>query len=160
MGKNNATSIRIIFFVLLVLSIFIVGCTSNASNSLDGNKNNNGDNNKNNRNIETNIFKTVSTGSLDSGDASVDLTPRGMENEKFAVDFSINTHSVDLSQFDLMQITVLEYDGKAIKPISAPALTGHHNSGTLIFDTGKEIRNFRITIKGIPAVEERVFEWQ
>ena len=104
--KNN--SAKIMYFALLLL-IIAVGCT-----------NNNPDIDKNTGKKDANIapiaaFKTISTGSLDSGDASVDLTPRGMENGKFAVDFSINTHSVDLSQFDLMQITTLEYDGKTIK---------------------------------------------
>ena len=114
----------------------------------------------NNKNMVMPAFKTVSTGSADSGDVLMDLTPKGMENGKFAVDISVNTHSVDLSQFDLMQITTLDYEGKAIKPASAPKLSGHHSSGELIFDTGSEIKNFKITIKGIPAVEERVFEWK
>ena len=154
MGKNNKRELTI-FFVLLVLSIFIVGCTSNASNSLNGDKNNN----VNINDIKTAAFKTVSTGSTDSGDVLMDLTPKGIENGKFAVDISINTHSVDLSQFNLMQITALEYEGKAIKPESAPKLSGHHSSGALIFDVGKELKNFKITIKGIPTVDERVFEW-
>ena len=155
MGKNNRAGLTI-FFVLLVLSIFIVGCTSNASNSLNGDK----DNNVNIGNVKTAAFKTVSIGSTDSGDILMDLTPKGIENGKFAVDISVNTHSIDLSQFDLMQITTLEYEGKAIKVAAAPKLSGHHSSGTLVFDTGKDIKNFKITIKGIPAVDERVFEWQ
>ena len=154
MEKNRKnSSAKIIYFALLILMI-IAGCTNNAQSA-----------DKSTIKKDASIapiapFKTISTGSLDSGDASVDLTPRGMENGKFAVDFSINTHSVDLSQFDLMQAATLEYDGKAINPESAPTLSGHHTSGTLAFDTGKEIKGFKIIIKGIPAVEERVFEWQ
>ncbi len=150
MGKSGRNSLVVMYFALLLL-ILAVGCTNNPTDKDTGKK-------------DANIapvatFKTISTGSLDSGDASVDLTPRDMENGKFAVDVSVNTHSADLSQFDLMKITLLEYEGKTIKPLSAPKLSGHHSSGTLVFDTGKEIKNFRIIIKGILAVEERVFEW-
>ena len=75
------------------------------------------------------------------------------------MDFSVNTHSVDLSQYDLLQITTLEYNGNVIKPRSAPSLSGHHNSGTLVFDTGKELKTFKIIIKDIPDIKERIFEW-
>jgi len=153
MTKSRKNNLVIMYFALLIL-ILAVGCTNNNPNA-----------DKNTGKKDADIapvaaFKTISTGSLDSGDASVDLTPRGIENGKFAVDISINTHSVDLSQFDLMEITTLEYEGKAIKPVSAPKLSGHHSSGGLIFDTGDEIKNFKITIKGIPAVDERIFEWK
>src|SRR3989339_376507 len=105
MGKNDRAGL-VIFFVLLAISVFIVGCTSNASNPLNENKNDD----INNKNSVTPAFKTVSTGSTDSGDVLVDLTPKGMENGKFTTDISMNTHSVDLSQFDLMEITALEYE--------------------------------------------------
>jgi len=153
MGKNRKnSSANIMHFALLLLTL-AVGCTIN--NPLDK------DTGKKDANIPPiAAFKTISTGSTDNGDVLLDLTPRDMENGKFAVDISLNTHSVDLSQFDLMQITTLEYNGKTIKPLSAPELSGHHSSGTLSFDTDTEIKNFRIIIKGIPAVEERVFEWE
>lgn len=47
----------------------------------------------------------------------------------------------------------------SVNPSSVPALSGHHSGGTLVFDTGKEIKRFSITIKGIPDIEERVFGW-
>ncbi len=150
MAKNNSFIGKTTFFSLLALIIFIVGCTSD--NSIPSGENNN-------KNVLQPAFKTVSTGGTGSGDVLIELTPKGMEDGKFEVDILLNTHSVDLSQFDLVKITLLEYEGKLIKPVSAPELSGHHGSGTLAFDTGKEIKNFKIIIKGIPAVEERVFEW-
>lgn len=148
------------FLVIIVFGLVIIsGCSNNNdANNAISNNNNNAINSNNKNNLQPD-FETVSTGSTDTGDALVDLTPKGMENGKFVVDASINTHSVDLDQFDLTKITSLEYEGKAIKPLSAPKLSGHHNSGALSFDTGKEIKNFKIIIKGIPAVEERIFEW-
>ncbi len=155
MGKNNSLIGKTMFF-FLIMTMLVAGCTNNSQNPLNADKNNN----LNNKNPLPPAFKTVSTGSTDTGDALVDLTPKGMENGKFVVDASINTHSVNLDQFDLTKITLLEYEEKTIKPVSAPKLSGHHSSGTLAFDTGKEIKNFKIIIKGIPAVDERVFEWE
>ncbi|MBI4144663.1 hypothetical protein HY493_00460 [Candidatus Woesearchaeota archaeon] len=103
--------------------------------------------------------RTIGSGSTDQGDVSIELTPLGFKDGRFLVTIAANTHSVDLSPFDLSEITTLTYDGRAIKPVAAPSLSGHHASGTLEFDTGKEPSKFTITITGIPAVSERVFDW-
>ena len=104
-------------------------------------------------------YETKSSGSLQTGDVLIEMTPVGIKNGKFEVQIVVNTHSEDLSQFDLMQITTLTYENKNIKPLSAPALNGHHSSGTIIFDIKQEINNFKITINNIPNMEKRVFEW-
>ncbi len=150
MGKRRKNNLEITYFALLLL-ILAAGCTNNPADKSTGKKDAN--------TVPAATFKTISAGSTDSGDVLVELTPKGTKSEKFEVDVSVNTHSVDLSQFNLMKITLLEYEGKTIRPVSAPKLSGHHSSGELIFDTGKEIKSFKITIKGIPAVDERVFEW-
>lgn len=105
-------------------------------------------------------YPSITTGSTASGDVSIELAPHEVENDKLEVDIWVNTHSVDLSQSDLKQITSLEYNGKSVAPVSAPSLSGHHVSGTLVFNVDDEIKSFTIKIKGIPKVEERVFEWR
>jgi hypothetical protein len=97
---------------------------------------------------------------ISESEVTVDLKPKELDNGKFYVDIGVNTHTVDLSQFDLMELTTLEINGRIIKPSSAPKLGGHHNSGTLIFDVDEELSSFKIKIKGIPEIEERVFEWE
>jgi hypothetical protein len=104
-------------------------------------------------------FEAKTTGSLGSGDAVVELTPATVDKERLILKFNINTHSVGLSGYDLKQITTLEYKGKELKPVKASRVGGHHSSGTIEFETGEEIGSFIIRIKGIPRVEERVFEW-
>lgn len=151
--KNRAKGFnynRILFFSFIVLALTIAGC--NTDTNLD---------NRANDNVNANpvAYETKSTGSLQNGDVLIEMTPFGIKNGKFEVQIVVNTHSEDLSQFDLMQITTLTYENKNIKPLSAPALNGHHSSGTLVFDTKKEINNFKITINNIPDMEERVFEW-
>lgn len=105
-------------------------------------------------------YQTVSTGTTEPGDVSVELTPQGINNGQLQVEIAVNTHSVDLNQFDLKEITTLEFDDKLIKPVSALILRGHHNAGTLVFEVDDELDSFIIKIRGIPKVEERVFEWR
>lgn len=104
-------------------------------------------------------FASKTTGTTGTNDVEIELKPYNVESGIMNVDIYVNTHSVDLSPFDLNQIITLEYKGKAIKPSSAPALSGHHASGTLTFGVGKDISNFKIVIKGIPDIEERVYDW-
>ncbi len=104
-------------------------------------------------------FKTISTGDTNPGEVSIDLTPSDVNNGQLKVKISVNTHSVNLEPFDLKEITTLEYKGKSIKPISAPALAGHHTNGELVFEVDEKIDSFTIKIKGIPKVEERIFKW-
>ena len=101
-------------------------------------------------------FRSVTTGSTGMGDVSVELKPVRTEGQ-LELQASINTHSVDLSQFDLTEITTLEYDGKTAKPVSAPTMGGHHVNGKIVFDVAPE--DFRVVIERIPKVDQRVFQW-
>ncbi len=105
------------------------------------------------------VFETQSTGSLDDGDAVVDLKPKAPKNGRLLVSLQANTHSVDLGQFDLTKITTLEYQGKVFRPVKASKIGGHHTRSKIIFDVGEDITSFKIIIKGIPNVQERVYEW-
>ena len=49
--------------------------------------------------------------------------------------------------------------GKSINPTSAPSLSGHHNSGTLIFELKNEPNNFIIKVRDFPDEFMRTFEW-
>ncbi len=143
---NKEDAVLVIFLVLLLA---VAGCSGSKPVEPDeaGEKPN------------SKAFETVYSGSVGEGDVTVDLTPVGVVDGKLMVDVGVNTHSVNLEQFDLIRITTLEYNGKSIAPESAPALSGHHNSGTLAFNVGEPVSSFKISIKGIPKVDERVFEW-
>ncbi len=105
------------------------------------------------------VFETRSSGTMESGDVLIELTPRIISPERLIVKFAINTHSVDLGGFDLKQITTLDYGGKVVKPDDANSLSGHHAFGLMFFNIESPIEDFRIRIRGIPREEERVFEW-
>ncbi len=44
-------------------------------------------------------FKLIRSGSMDSGDVLIELTPEEFKNGKLIVRFAVNTHSVNLSRF-------------------------------------------------------------
>jgi len=108
--------------------------------------------------VITSGFPAISTGSTGQGDVEIELTPSWI-NGKLDVEIAVNTHSVDLSGFNLKEITILQYGEKTLNPVSVPALSGHHNSGKMVFEPGEEPKSFAIKILGIPAVNKRVFEW-
>ena len=57
-------------------------------------------------------FKLISSGSTGQGEVSVDLKPHNVKDGTLKVDISVNTHSVNLEQFNLNEITILEFDDK------------------------------------------------
>ncbi|MDP3918643.1 MAG: hypothetical protein Q8Q35_01930 [Nanoarchaeota archaeon] len=104
-------------------------------------------------------FKMISTGSTETGDALIELKPKSIVDNIFTVDIAVNTHSVDMSPFDLKEIVTLAYGDKMLNPIEAPSLSGHHISGELLFEVEEELESFSIVIEGIPLEEERTFIW-
>ena len=105
------------------------------------------------------LWEMKATGSTEQGDVLIELTPKEKKDNKLIVEVKANTHSVDLSSFNLEEIATLTYDGKSYKPLSAPALSGHHASGELVFEVPALDKRFTITINGIPSVNERTFVW-
>ena len=103
-------------------------------------------------------FAPVLTGTTGEGDVEISLTPV-VDGSVIKIQIAANTHSVDLSQFDLMKIIKLVYENKKISPVSAPKLSGHHANGELVFNLEKEINSFAVTIEGIPKINERLFKW-
>ncbi|MBI2575732.1 hypothetical protein HYV84_00830 [Candidatus Woesearchaeota archaeon] len=106
-------------------------------------------------------FGPKTIGTTGQGDVEIQLSPQKPEGTQLSVGIAVNTHSVDLSPFDLKEITTLQFNGKSINPSEAPGIEGHHASGTLLFTgvdgIGKE---FTITIKGIPQITDREFTWR
>lgn len=90
----------------------------------------------------------------------VDLTPKEIRNGLFHIDIGVNTHTVDLEEYNLQELITLEYSGRTIKPKSSPSLKGHHNYGELVFDIGDDnIESFIIKVRDLPDIRERIFEW-
>jgi len=132
---------------IIILGIFLI--SSWKDNLLDG---------KSIANIGS--FLPKSSGTTNNDDVEIVLTPKQVNNGILEVVVNTNTHSVDLSQFDLTQLATLEYNGNEVKPNSAPKLSGHHVSGSLNFKVDNAINKFTIKIQGIPMDKERTFVWE
>ncbi len=93
------------------------------------------------------------------GEVTIKLTPQKVQNGKFDIDLVVDTHSVALDTLNLKELITLEYNGQTAQPTSAPSLSGHHASGTLVFDVLQEITTFKILITGVPDVQVREIVW-
>ena len=99
------------------------------------------------------------SGTTSEGDVAIEIQPTFVRDGVITADMSVNTHSVDLSPFDLKESITLEYNGKKAKPTNVPTLSGHHSGGQLIFNIGETPKKFSITLKGVPLTQLRRFEW-
>jgi hypothetical protein len=144
------------FIVLAMAYLFLKDTGNNAGITLEASAEKNLDQ------TAERSFGPKTTGSMGAGDVVIELTPQPVDKNLLAVNFSINSHSVSLSRFDLKDITVLEHEEHVFKPVKASRIGGHHSSGVIVFDVGDKVGNkdgFRIRLRGIPDVQERVYEW-
>ena len=84
---------------------------------------------------------------------------------------TINTHSVDLSQYQLDKLSYLvDSSGNKYTPsgwVESESSGGHHRKGVLVFsrsdDSGVGIllndRHFEIIVKDVDGIPERTFRW-
>ncbi len=151
--KNIFTVFLVVFVCLALIFMFMKNTGSGVGMTAEARAK------EHQKQTGTLIFDSKSTGSTGYGDALIELTPRLRDKNSLVVNFRINTHSVSLRRYDLKEITTLEYGGKVIKPVKASRIGGHHSSGTIQFDTGGVVSSFTIRIKGLPKIEERVYEW-
>ena len=103
---------------------------------------------------------SVATGSMKMGDAVVEITLEKIAGGKAYFTYSINTHTVDLSQIDFKKDARLIYDGKEISPLEAKEPSGHHAKGSLVFSIPQDAKAIKIILKNVGKTNERVFEWQ
>ena len=101
----------------------------------------------------------IISNTIAAGDVSIGIKFLTKINNQLTFSISVDTHSVDLSQFNLQKLVTLDYNEKSIRPISTPTLSGHHASGNLKFEIQGEADNFAIKIKGIPSDLEREFKF-
>ena len=101
------------------------------------------------------------------------LTPdKPRADGKLGVQVKLDTHAVDLDQYQLEKLAVLQdAQGREIQAVGleSPSGSGHHREGVLTFPgtdaSGKpllspEAKSLTLLLRGIGGVEERVFRWQ
>lgn len=77
----------------------------------------------------------------------------------------MDTHSVDLSQYDLLKLSVLRDEkGNEIPPAAWESLSedSHHRSGVMKFPKGAEedARSLDLVIRDVGGARERVLRWE
>ena len=94
------------------------------------------------------------------GSVTIDLTPKNFDGNNFYVDVGLNTHTLDLSNFDLNTNSKSEFFLTVSFDSSHNAtITINNVSGTLVFVVNEMPKNFAIAINGIPDLPIRRFEW-
>ena len=101
------------------------------------------------------------------GSVTIDVEWIKVEDGSLVFNVAMNTHSVDLDQYDLGKLAVLYDDtDKKYSPISWDAAPGgHHRSGTLVFPLPDSVSQgkaeyLEIVIRDIAGIEERVLKWE
>jgi hypothetical protein len=94
------------------------------------------------------------------------LNPKYPELKLTSFYLRLDTHSGDLYQYDLLNLTVLEVGGKRFSPLTwkeEGGSWGHHRMGVMEFPEEamkdiKRLRTFRLVISGIEGT--RILEWR
>jgi hypothetical protein len=100
------------------------------------------------------------------GAVTIDVEWLGLDDGFLAFAVALNTHSVDLDQYDLGKLVVLRDDeGKEYHPTtwdSAPG--GHHRRGTLAFSPLDSLNQgteyLELIIRDVAGIDERSFRWE
>jgi hypothetical protein len=85
--------------------------------------------------------------------------------EELAVSISLNTHSVDLSGYDLVSITSLETPDGPVRPLRYLAQQDdiHHRVGTMVFPVSNETLeqpgDLSLVMRGLAGVVDRSLSW-
>jgi hypothetical protein len=101
------------------------------------------------------------------------LTPdKPRTDGKLAVQVKLDTHAVDLDQYQLEKLALLhDALGREVQALGleSPSGSGHHREGVLTFPetdaSGKpllspEAKSLTLILRGIGGVQERMFRWQ
>ncbi len=163
---KNTVFIGIIVLIILLGGYSLISLAS--SPLVSGNKEGANVNFGGGQKIEraASLSDEITIGTTGDGDVAISLTPQSLENGILNVAIAANTHSVDLSQFNLKNQVVLQYQDKvknkekSLTPVSAPQLSGHHANGIISFDLEQDpIETFNIIVTGIPKEQQRVYQW-
>lgn len=88
------------------------------------------------------------------------LTTKGNDEVRFQL--VLDTHSVNLDEYDLKSIVVLRDEaGRSYAPLAVEATGGgHHRQATLVFPkAARDAKRVELVIKDVAGIKERTFRW-
>ncbi len=137
--------------IMLMVAAAVIGCSSSPATQGDsGSRPTNG-----------------MVQSHDGGSVTIDVEWFKAENGSLIFNVAMNTHSVELDQYDLGELAVLRDDmGNEYHPVSwdsAPG--GHHRKGTLTFPLPDSVSQgnaeyIEMVIRDVAGIEARVLTWE
>lgn len=105
-----------------------------------------------------------------SGEVTIEATlqsPLSPGTTRLSFSIDMNTHSIDLDQYDLKQVTFLRDNLKrTFRPSSWQSQSGgHHRAGILTFEEStpiieKDTSYVELVINNVAEVKERVLRWE
>lgn len=105
--------------------------------------------------------------SHDGGSVTIEVEWLGITNDTLVFEVAMNTHSVDLDGYDLMELAVMrDNEGNSHNPVSWDSEAGgHHRRGTLSFPVPTSLEQdsvyyIEIIIREIADIEERILKWE
>lgn len=118
-----------------------------------------------NRNANNETPKRLEAQTNNQGNVEVKVEPldvtKSSQNWKFKI--TLDTHSVELDYDLTKKVTLVDEQGKELKPITweGAGPGGHHREGTLKFRAvTPRPRLIELKIIGVGGVKERSFKWQ
>jgi hypothetical protein len=148
-------AVFLIALALILGGVWFVGQDETSQGTSQELTKTNGDTNSGNVQVDVTLATKDNAAEIDAGD--YDLSKEQVFN------VAMNTHSVDITGYDMADISFLKTDGKkarASKWDSAEEGGGHHLSGFLVFEKSAEAKELKLIIKGIAGVAEREFSWK
>ena len=96
----------------------------------------------------------------DQGEGEVTATATWEKAQGAVFTLAFNTHSIDLTAFNVLEDVVLRGGSEEIKPSSWEENPGssHHRGGKLIFPKVPGA-SFQLVVKNLAGIEERVLEF-
>src|SRR3990172_8912285 len=105
----------------------------------------------------------------EAGGVTVTATYLGQKAQAVRFQVKLDTHTADLSQFDLKTSVALRNDsGAAVRPLDPKTLGGHHAEGELAFPAtdsagravvGESTRYLELVVTNVAGIPERVLRW-
>ena len=141
MSKKKLQLLTVSLLAVLLAVLLLSGCSSAA----------------------TSTKPSSSVQSSSGGSVTVEAKLLGHEGDSLVFEIAMNTHSVDLDEYDLKELSVMRDDtGGEYMPIEWQAAAGgHHRSGKLAFThADRTAKTFELVIRNIAGIEERVLRWQ
>ncbi len=150
LNRNYFWKVTLIISILLTV-ILIVSCSSVPPDSL-----------KEGSSI---VLADNMLRSNTGGNVTIDVKYLGYKDNLLIFEIKMDTHSVDLDQYDLTQLTELRDDkGNKYSLVSWDSESGgHHRNGKVTFSqlgSQSEVGTLELIIQNVGGIQERTFRWE